>query len=90
MSSFTTNPGYLDLVVDLYKSMTWFYRPQNWGNYTFPQSFFDDFKKYYYFPVNDYFLIVCIGIVITVIRYLFEMFICKVSKIRDEYNYIND
>jgi hypothetical protein len=77
--SFTTNPGYYDLVHDLYTSVTWFYRKENWQNYTFPQSFFDDFKKYYQFEHDDYFTIIYIGIIITIIRYLFELYLCNVS-----------
>ena len=80
--SFTTNPGYYDLVNDLYSALTWFYRPEAFQNYSFPKTFFDDFQKYYYFEHDDYFLIIYIGIIITILRYIFELYICNVSKKR--------
>lgn len=77
--SFTTNPGYYDLVSDLYSAIKWFYGPEMWQNYTFPQSFFNDFQKYYSFEHDDYFIIIYIAIIITILRYLFEMYLCNVS-----------
>ena len=37
--SYTTNPGYTDLVTGLYGAMKWYYRSDNWENYTFPDGF---------------------------------------------------
>jgi hypothetical protein len=48
--SYTTNPGYLDLICDMYKAMKWHYRSENWGNYTFP----DGFIKGLIFLTNKY------------------------------------
>jgi hypothetical protein len=82
--SFTTNPGYYDLFNDLYSALTWFYAPEMFSNYSFPKTFFDDFQKYYYFEHDDYFLIIYIGIIITILRYIFELYICNVSIINHD------
>lgn len=74
--SYTTNPGYKDLVCDMYKAMRWHYRAENWGNYTFPQGFIDDFRKYYDFPIYEFMPVIYIALIFTVARYIFEMFIC--------------
>ena len=77
--SFTSNPGYYDLIHDLYTSLKWFYRPDMMQNYSFPKSLIDDFQKYYFFEHDDYFLIIYIAIIITIIRYIFELYLCNVS-----------
>lgn len=75
--SYTTNPGYVDLVGDMYKAIRWHYRAENWGNYTFPQGFFDDMNKYYSFPISEGVPILYIGIAFTFLRYFFEICICN-------------
>ena len=87
--SFTTNPGYYDLFNDLYSSLTWFYAPEMFKNYSFPKTFFDDFQKYYYFEHDDYFLIIYIGIIITILRYIFELYICNVSITNHDLYHLN-
>jgi hypothetical protein len=79
--SYTTNPGYVDLFVDLKTTLTWFYGNDLWENYTFPQSFFDDFRKYYTFSNDEYLSICAIGVLLTILRYMFEIFFCKVSRL---------
>lgn len=75
--SYTTNPGYLDLVRDMFTAAKLYYSHEQWHNYTFPAGFIQDFKKYYHFNTNDYFLILYIAIASTLIRYLFELYLCK-------------
>lgn len=74
---YTLNPGYIDLVYDAYKCMEWYYRPSNWEGYTFPQGFIDDFRKFYFFPFNESYPIFYIAFIFTIIRYFFELVICK-------------
>lgn len=76
--SYTNNPGYIDLVVGVYQGMSWYYRADNWDNYTFPQSFFDDFRKYYFFKLEESYSILFLSIIFTLIRYIFESFFCWV------------
>jgi hypothetical protein len=78
-SSYTTSPGYVDLVFDMYTACSWYYRADNWGNYTFPQSFFDDFAYYYKFPFEESYPIYYIAIIFTFARYFFEFAIANVS-----------
>lgn len=75
--SYTTNPSYVDLVSGMYKAMRWHYRADNWDGYTFPNGFFKDMVRYYDFPLVDMLPILYFAILFTVIRYLFEIFICK-------------
>lgn len=75
--SYTTSPGYVDLATDMYKAIRWHYRPENWGDYTFPQGFFDDFMYYYKFPLVDALPIFYIGIIFTIARYFFEICLCR-------------
>ncbi len=79
--SYTTSPGYVDLVGDMYKAIRWHYRAENWNNYTFPQGFIDDFNKYYNFPLVESIPILVIGVVFTFARYFFNIFICNVSNV---------
>ncbi|CAF0836893.1 unnamed protein product [Brachionus calyciflorus] len=75
--SYTENPGYIDLLVGMYRGMRWYYREENWGNYTFPASFFDDFRKYYHFKLEESYPILYIAIIFTLVRYVFELGICR-------------
>jgi len=77
--NFTTTPNYIDLVVGIWNGISWYYRPHMWDNYTFPRSFIEDFTEHFYFPVHEIYYIIYIAIFITILRYLFEKFICKVS-----------
>jgi hypothetical protein len=78
--SYEENPGYLDLITGVYKSAGWYYRKENWGDdYSFPTSFFADFKHYYFFKFEESYPIYFWAILFTVLRYLFEFVICKVS-----------
>ena len=76
--TYTTNPGYLDLICGMYKAIRWHYREDNWGDYTFPSGFFADFRKYYFFPIDETLPILIFAVVFTLIRYWFEIAICKV------------
>lgn len=75
--SYEENPGYLDLVTGIYKSAGWYYRKENWGNYSFPSSFISDFRHYYFFKLDESYPIFYWAIFFTLLRYLFELFICK-------------
>lgn len=76
---YTTNPGYIDLVVGAFKAIKWHYRLDNWENYTFPQTFIQDFSKYYRFPYEEILSTVYLVIGFTLVRYIFEIFFCKVE-----------
>lgn len=76
--SYTSNPGYLDLVLDMYTSVRWVYSEEIWQNYTFPEDFYSDFRKYYKFPLEESYPILYIAIFFTIVRYIFELGLCKV------------
>lgn len=76
--NYTKNPGYIDLVVDSYKAVNYYYREDNWNGYKFPQGLIAEFTRYYQFPINESLPIVYIAILCTLTRYLFELIICKV------------
>jgi hypothetical protein len=75
--TYTENPGYLDLVVGIYKGCSWYYRADNWRNYSFPGGFFDDMRKYYHFSFVEAMPIFYWSIIFTVFRYAFERLICR-------------
>ena len=75
--NYTTNPGYIDLVLDTYKTVIWYHRKENWNGYSFPKGLIDEFNQYYHLPLNEAYPIFIIGILFTIIRYLFEYFICR-------------
>ena len=77
--SYTTNPGYMDLFVGFYKSVTWYYRADNWGDYSFPMSFFKEFRHYYFFKLEEALPMIYIAILFTIMRYAFERLFCKVG-----------
>ena len=77
--SYTTNPGYPDLVYDVYRTIKWHYREDNWANYT---NFFDEFRRFYHFKVEEAIPIVYIAIAFTLVRYAFELFLCKVTALK--------
>ena len=76
--NFTTTPNYLDLFRGLRNALSWYYRPHMWRDYKFPQSFIEDFTRHFDFPLYEVYYIIYIAIVITILRYLFEKFLCKV------------
>lgn len=75
--SYTTNPGYLDLIRDVIASVKLYYNEALWDGYTFPDGFFKDVYKYYFFEHSDYFIIILIGILATLLRYAFDLYLCK-------------
>ncbi|CAF3453112.1 unnamed protein product [Rotaria sp. Silwood1] len=75
--NFTLTPNYIDLVNGIWNTISWYYAPPMWNNYTFPESFINEIAKHFYFPRNQIYYIVFIAIFITLIRYSFERFICK-------------
>ena len=79
--NYTKNPGYIDLVADTYTAIKYYYREENWKGYTFPQGFLNEFLYYYHFPIKDSYPIVYIGLLFTLVRYIFELFICKVNSV---------
>jgi hypothetical protein len=78
---YSTNPGYYDLIHDAWTCIGWYYRPDNWKNYSFPADFISDFKYYYFFPFDESYPIYYIALIFTIIRYFFELVICKVRKV---------
>lgn len=76
--NFTLTPNYLDLIKGIYNVITWYYGPKLWQNYRFPDSYINEIARYFYFPLHEVFYIVYIAIFITLLRYAFERFICKV------------
>ena len=77
--SYTTNPGYWDLVYDTYRAIRWHYRPDNWDNYTIPYSFVHDVRRFYNSPHDEILPVIYITVLFTLARYAFEIFICKVT-----------
>lgn len=75
--AYKTDPGFLDLYQDVSVAAELYFRPENWQNYTFPESFFDDVQKQYFVENSDYAIIIAIAIVTTALRYIFEYAICK-------------
>ncbi len=84
--NFTLTPNYIDLVKGIWNTISWYYGPRMWRGYKFPSSFIDDFTRYFYFPINQVYYIVYIAILITLIRYSFERFVCKVCLIRKNFS----
>lgn len=76
--NFTLTPNYIDLVKDIWSTIRWYYSPYMWRGYTFPDSFIDEFTRHFYFPINQVYYIIYIAIFITLLRYSFERFLCKV------------
>lgn len=80
--SYTNNPRYVDLFNEIYNLTCWYYRKDNWQNYSFPGSFVKDFKKYYYFKLEEAYPICYWIIFFTVIRYFLELKFLKVSALK--------
>lgn len=78
---YAENPGYLDLVVGIYKNVRWYYRFENWRNYSFPSDFYHDITDNYNFPIENALPIFYIALLFTIVRYLFESLIGKVYKL---------
>lgn len=78
---YTTNPGYIDLVVGAYKAIRWHYRfeDNNWENYTFPMTFMQELSQFYRFPYEELLSTFYLVVGFTLVRYLFEIFVCKVN-----------
>ena len=76
------NPGYIDLIVGMYEGYFSYSNNEKFKDYSFPQSFLDDFKRYYHVESNEYLEIFYLSIFFTLFRYAFEYFICKVNKFR--------
>lgn len=88
--SYTTNPGYLDLIFDMIGAIRWHYRAENMVGYKFPSGFFEDFKRYYVFPLEESLPIFYLAIVFTIFRYAFEFFFCKPLIARIKFENQND
>lgn len=76
--NFSTNPSYKDLVLDTYKAIKWYCRDDNWIGFKFPGSFISEFKRLFHFPLSESVAIIYIALLFTIVRYLFEFFLCKV------------
>lgn len=78
--NYSSEPNYYDLIVDTYRAAKWYYRDDNWRGYSFPSGFVSEFQRLFVFPLSDAYPIVFIAVLFTLVRYLFEYLICKVSK----------
>ncbi|CAF1002723.1 unnamed protein product [Adineta ricciae] len=72
-----SSPNYIDVVQGIWQTITWYYAPHMWQGYVFPQSFIDEFLRFFYFPLNQVYYIIFIAIGITLLRYAFERYVCK-------------
>jgi hypothetical protein len=88
--NFTLSPNYIDLVKGIWTTISWYYAPQMWRGYTFPRSFIDEFTRHFYFPINQIYYILYIAIFITILRYLFERFVCKVCYNKEQEFQLNN
>lgn len=77
---YTQNPGYVDLVVGIYKNVKWYYRFEKWKNYSFPHDLVADLTDNYNFPLHEAYPIFYVAILFTIVRYIFEFFFGKVSQ----------
>ena len=82
--NFSTSPSYIDLVTDVWRTIKWYFAPKMWHNYVFPDSFIDDFTRHFYFDLNEIYYIFIVAFLITLIRYIFERYICKVCSLDRE------
>lgn len=77
--NYTLTPNYFDLLRGLHRVTFWYYKPSQWKNYRFPQAFIDDFTRHFTFPPSQFVYLFLIAIFITLIRYVFERNLCRVS-----------
>jgi len=75
--NFTESPNYFDLLTGIWHIVSWYYRPSMWHDYHIPQTFIDDFTRHFVFPIREIYYIVYIAVLITILRYIFEKFLCK-------------
>jgi hypothetical protein len=80
ISQHSTNPGYADLVRDLYQVIKHNYAADNRDEYIFPSNFFQVLWKYYSFPFSEQLNIYYSAIVITLIRHFYDKCICIVNQ----------
>lgn len=78
---YAENPGYMDLILGIYKNVKWYYRFDNWKNYTVPNDFYHDLRDNFDFPIHETYPIIIISILFTIVRYMFENFFGKVKNI---------
>lgn len=76
----TFAPNYVDLVRGIWNVASWYYSPSMWKDYVFPHSFVEEFTRYFHFPLYQASYIIYIAIFITLLRYVFEKFLCKVRR----------
>ncbi|CAF1365976.1 unnamed protein product [Rotaria magnacalcarata] len=70
--NFSMSPSYIDLLIDLRRTLMWYYSPTMWRDYVFPTSFINDFTRQCYFQQKDVYYTLLIAVFITLIRYAFE------------------
>ncbi len=79
-NTWTPNPSYLDLLRDSFKAGSYFYETVKYeGEYAFPDSFLKDLYSRCFAPTDEYTPVVVIAILFTILRHVFETFVCKVS-----------
>ncbi|CAF3963512.1 unnamed protein product [Adineta steineri] len=75
--NFTISPSFIDLATDIYGTLKWYYAPDMWHDYKFPQSFTDEFTRHFYFPLQDVYYIIYVAIFLTVAQFILQRIICK-------------
>lgn len=81
--NYTRDPGYYDLITGVFNAVIWRFRAENMKDYSFPRDFFRDFSREFVFPLAESYPILYIAIIFTIVRYLFEYLVCKVSSMTD-------
>ena len=72
------NPHYLDIVEHMFRLITWDYRSDNWDDYIFASRFKRELKKFFHFPLSNLIPIFIWAIAFTMLRFIFEIYICQV------------
>ncbi len=78
-SSYSNNPSYFDLFLGYFEVLNWWYGPKMMKEYSFPMSFFAEFRKLFYIELHETEAIFLWSIFFTICRFFFERIICKVS-----------
>ncbi|UJR11579.1 hypothetical protein I4U23_015759 [Adineta vaga] len=75
--NYSMSPSLTDLVTDMWHTVKWYYAPDMWHDYVFPESFIDEFVAHYYFASQELYYVIYIAVFLTLIRPLFERILCK-------------
>lgn len=78
-TNFTMSPSYANLVIDLWHAFNLHYTIKMHPNISFTKAFLKDLTGDIHFDREDVFFIISIAVLFTIIRFLFERFICRVG-----------